>query len=154
LAASTTTLPIFLRIFSPNAGDGASLDQLLMPALNRALALAQMDDVAVVIADDLELDVARVLQVLLDIHIAVAECGFRLALRGLERIGHLARVANHPHASSAAAGDRLHDHRIADVLGDFERLLFAGDRAVTSREHRHTGLAHRLLWRAPCRRAA
>ena len=37
----------------------ALLDHLLMAPLNRALALEQVDDVAVMIAEDLELDVAR-----------------------------------------------------------------------------------------------
>ena len=35
------------------------LDQLLVPPLDRALALAEMDDVAVMVAEHLELDVAR-----------------------------------------------------------------------------------------------
>ena len=63
----------------------AFLEQLLVAALDRALALAEMDDGAVVIAEDLELDVARVLDVLLDVDVADAEGRFRLALRGLQR---------------------------------------------------------------------
>ena len=57
-----------------------------MAALDRALALAEVDDGAVMIAEDLELDVARVLDVLLDVDVADAERRFRLALRGLERL--------------------------------------------------------------------
>ena len=60
------------------------LEQLLMPALDRALALAEVHDVAVVIAEDLELDVARRLEVLLDVDVADAERRLGLALRGLE----------------------------------------------------------------------
>ena len=62
------------------------LEQLLVPPLDRALALAEVHDRAVVIAEHLDLDVARVLDVLLEVDVADAERGFRLALRGLERL--------------------------------------------------------------------
>ena len=61
-------------------------EQLLMAPLDRALALAEVDDGAVVIAEDLELDVARVLDVLLEVDVADAERRFGLALRGLQRL--------------------------------------------------------------------
>ena len=75
-------------------GDGdrrALLEQLLMAALDRALALAEVHHGAVVVAEHLELDVAGVLDVLLDVDVADAEGGFGLALRGLERLRQLAR---------------------------------------------------------------
>ena len=56
-----------------------------MAALDRALALAEVHDVAVVVAEDLELDVARVLEILLDVDVAVAEGGLGLALRGAQQ---------------------------------------------------------------------
>ncbi len=42
------------------------LDHLLVAALDRALALVEVDDVAVGVADDLDLDVARPLDVALE----------------------------------------------------------------------------------------
>ena len=56
------------------------LQQLLMAALNAALTLAQADDIAVCVAQNLELDVARPFDILLHVQIAVAEGsrGFRL----------------------------------------------------------------------------
>ena len=68
------------------------LDQLLVPALDRALALAEVDDVAVVIAEDLELDVARRLDVLLDVDVADAERRLGLALRGLAALATARRL--------------------------------------------------------------
>ena len=62
-----------------------------MTALNRALALAEVDDVAELIAEDLELDVARRLDVLLDVDVADAERGLGFALRGLHRVRQLRR---------------------------------------------------------------
>ena len=73
-----------------------------MAALDRALALAEMDDVAVLIAEDLELDVARRLDVLLDVDVADAERRFRLALRGLQRRA----TARPPRARRACRGRR------------------------------------------------
>jgi biotin carboxylase len=49
------------------------LDELLVPPLDRALALAEVDDVALGVAQDLELDVARLDHALLDVERAVAE---------------------------------------------------------------------------------
>ncbi len=62
---------------------GRLLDHLLVAALDRAFALAQVDDVAVLVAQHLDLDVARVLDELLDEHAVVAEA--RLGLRAGER---------------------------------------------------------------------
>ncbi len=87
-----------------------------MPPLDRALALAEVHHVAVMIAEDLELDVARRLEIFLDVDVADAERGFRFALRRLERMRQLARVLDDAHAAAAAAGDRLDDDRIADLL--------------------------------------
>ena len=120
----------------------ALLEQLLVAPLDRALALAEVDDGAVMIAEDLELDVARVLDVLLDVDVADAEGRFRLALRGLERLAQLLHVADDAHAAPAAAGHRLDDHRQAEVLGDLRRLLLAVDRAVAAGQDRHARLLH------------
>ena len=91
----------------------------------------------------LELDVARRLQILLDVNVADAERRLGFALRGLEGVRQIARRLDDAHAATAAAGDGLDDDRIADVLRDLERLLFAVDRAVAAGQHRHAGLLHR-----------
>ena len=49
------------------------LDQLLMAALDRAVALAQMDDCPLLVAEHLDLDMARAEQRALDQETAVAE---------------------------------------------------------------------------------
>ena len=79
------------------------LDQFLMAALDRTLALSQVDDVAMGIAEDLELDVARLLEVLLEIDRAVSESGERLVGGGRELAFDLLRRAHDPHPASAAA---------------------------------------------------
>src|SRR6266478_4241881 len=56
-----------------DAGRWALLDELLIPALDRALALAEMNDGAVGVGEDLDLDVARRGDVLLDVDGRVAK---------------------------------------------------------------------------------
>jgi hypothetical protein len=51
----------------------ALLDQLLMVALDRAVALAEVDAVAVAVAEHLDLDVAAALDQALEEHAIVAE---------------------------------------------------------------------------------
>ena len=51
------------------------LEQLLVLALQRAVALAEMDDAALAVAQDLHLDMARPVEIALEIDRAVAEEG-------------------------------------------------------------------------------
>src|ERR1051325_9722805 len=60
---------------------GRFLEDLLMAALKRAVALAEMDRIALAVAEDLELDVARIAEILLDIDGVVAERALRLGAR-------------------------------------------------------------------------
>src|SRR5215831_9006976 len=113
-----------------------------MAALNRTLALAQVHDGAVLVAENLELDVPGRLDVLLDVHVADAERRFCLALRGLERVRQFAGVADDAHAASTAARRRLDDDGIPDVLRRLEGLVFALDGSVAARQNRHARLAH------------
>ena len=60
-----------------------------MAALDRAVALAEMDHVAVRVGEHLHLDVARILEVALDVDRRVGEVRLPLALRRLERLRRL-----------------------------------------------------------------
>ena len=63
------------------------LDQLLVAALDRAVALAEVDHVAVRVGEHLDLDVARVLEIALEVDAIVGEELLALARRALERLG-------------------------------------------------------------------
>ena len=65
-------------------GRGRLLDELLVTALDRAVALAEVDHVAVTVREDLHLDVARILDEPLDVDGRVGEVLLALARRGLE----------------------------------------------------------------------
>ena len=55
-----------------------ALDDLLVATLHRAVALVEVHQVAVLVAEDLHFDVARAPHQLLEVDLVVAEGGFRL----------------------------------------------------------------------------
>ena len=81
-----------------------------MPALDAALALEQMQDVAVDVADDLHLDVAGARDVFLDIQIGPAERSLCLGRAAIPRLPQFGRMTHHTHTATAAASHRLHHH--------------------------------------------
>ena len=105
--------PIARRVAQPGAG--RQLDDLLVAALQAALALAQVRDAALAVADDLHLDVPRPRDQPLHEDGVVAEGGARLGLGARVGLLDLAGVRHDAHAPAAAAGDRLDHHRRLDV---------------------------------------
>ena len=67
-----------------------------MAPLQAAVALAEMHDVAVRVGENLQLDVARMVEILLDIDRIVAECRARLGARDAERLLERAGVLRPP----------------------------------------------------------
>ena len=97
------------------------LDELLVFALDRALALAEVHGFAVGVGQDLEFDVPTGLDQLLEVEGRVAEGLLRLEGRlGEARLEHPLVVAT-PHATSAATRRCLQQDRIADLLGQLPR---------------------------------
>ena len=107
---------------------GRLLDQLLEAALQRAVAGARDDDVAVLVGDDLGLDVARLVQVALDEALAAAERRDGLAGGRVEQLGDLLDGAGHLHAAAAAAERGLDRDRHAVLLGERDDLVGVLDR--------------------------
>ena len=124
---------------------GALLDHLLPAPLQRAVALEQMDDGAVAVAEHLHLDVARLGDEFLDQHPRIAEGVGRLARRRFERRLELDMGVDPAHAAPAAAGDRLDQHRIADLVGFLPEELRALVVAVIPGRDRDAELGHQRL---------
>jgi hypothetical protein len=82
-----------------------------------------IDHVAVLVAEHLDLDVARIGDELLDEDAVVTEGGSRLRRGAGEALGHLVGGTGDAHALATAAGGSLDHHRIADLVGDGHRLL-------------------------------
>jgi hypothetical protein len=57
-----------------------------MAALQRTIALAEMNGVALTIAEHLQFNMPRLFEIFFQINSIVAERGFRFGLRGLNRV--------------------------------------------------------------------
>src|SRR5439155_3190445 len=102
---------------------GRLLDQLLVPALHRAVALAEPHDAAVSVRKDLHLDVTRAHDCLLQIERRLPEGGGRFPRRALPRRVEILLAAHRAHALAAAAARGLQEDRIADLPCRLRRRL-------------------------------
>ena len=98
-----------------HAGRRRLLEDLLVTALDRAVALEEVHVVAVLIAEDLDLDVPRPLDVALDEDVIGAERARCLALARRERSCEVRRGVDAAHSLAAATRARLDQHRVADA---------------------------------------
>ncbi len=112
-------------------------EDLLMPSLDRALALVQMHHVAVRVAEDLDLHVPWSLEVLLEDERGVPKAALRFPLGALDRFGEPLRRVDPLHALAATAGARLEQHRVADLRRLRAERLGVLLRARVARDHRH-----------------
>src|SRR5690349_1094459 len=87
-----------------------------MAALHRAVALAERDDAAAPVGEELDLDVAGPFEVALEEDSVVAEGRLRLPLRGRDCLVEVGRLADDSHAAAAAACSRLDEQWEADLL--------------------------------------
>src|SRR3989454_583769 len=118
------------------------LDHLLVPALDGALALVEVDDVALRVAQHLHLDVARADDRLLDVDPVVAEGGPGLGARGAQRALQLAGGLDEPHALAPAAAGGLQHDREADLAGELFHLGVRAEGFIRPGHDRDARLAH------------
>ena len=104
------------------AETGGDLDDLLVAALDGAIALVEVDDVAVAVAEDLHLDMFRARDVFFEEDGGVAEGAVGLALGLVEQVGEVGGLVDDAHTATAAAEGRLDDEGEADGLGDLHGL--------------------------------
>src|SRR5699024_5687321 len=101
------------------------LEDLLVAALDAAVALAEGDGVAVAVGEDLDLDVAGADNVLFDEHdlAALAEGGAGLGAGAAQLGGELVLGHDDAHALAAAAADALEEDGEGDVAGAAQEVL-------------------------------
>ena len=75
------------------------------------------------VADELNLDMARLLDKFLDEHTVIAKTVACLVAAAREALKRLLVIEGHAQALAAAAGTGLDHDRITDALGDFDRKL-------------------------------
>src|SRR5438874_5992229 len=100
-----------------------------MAPLHRAIALAQMHHFALGIAHDLNFDVARAGEVLLDVHLVGVERRERFLFGQRERLAELIGVVRDTHPLPAPTRRSLDDHWEADLRSDLLSLFERRDRA-------------------------
>ena len=121
---------------------GRLFDQLLVAALDGAVALAQVDGVALAVREDLDLDVARLRDVLLDVHGAVAEGGLGLAAGLAHGGGKDSGIVHDADALAAAPCRRLDHDRQAHGPRDLCGGVGVGHHSRGARRDRHAGGGH------------
>ena len=94
-----------------------ALDDLLVAALDRAVALIEMVEVAVMVAQHLHLDMAGALDHLFQIALAVAKGGLGLAASLANLVCKLLGAKDRAHPAPAAAPGRFQHDRVADFIG-------------------------------------
>ncbi len=114
------------------------LDDLLVAALHRAVALVQVDDVAVLVGEDLHLDVPRVDHGLFQEDGGIAEGGVCLAGGGFDGLAQLGGFGDPAHAASAATGDSLDEDREVHRLRGGDQFVDVR-RRLRRRQHREAG---------------
>lgn len=99
------------------------LDDLLVPPLDGAVTLVQVHDVAMVVTEELHLDVLGLVEEALDEDGAVAEGGLCLGRGALEVLLQRFLVADHTHATATASVGGLDDDGEAILVGEALDLL-------------------------------
>src|SRR5206468_11576813 len=109
-------------------------------ALDRAVGLAQVHPDAVLVAEDLDLDVPRVIDQFLAVDVRRSERRASLGPAGGERVWQALAVPHAPHAAAPAAGRRLQENRISDAARDLQAVLDVAQRPIAARNDRNAGL--------------
>ncbi|MBD5803263.1 hypothetical protein AZOA_26990 [Azoarcus sp. Aa7] len=120
-------------------GRGGAFDDLLVAPLHRAVALEEMHEVAVRVAEHLHFDVARAANELFQIDLVVAEGGEGLAAGDVEQAGELFLVLDRAHAATATAPARLEHERVADFAREAFDLVEVLRQCAGGRHDRHAG---------------
>ena len=113
---------------------------LLVAALQRAVALAEVADAAVLVGEDLHLYVLGLHKVFFYEYAVVAEGLAGLVGDELECGGDVLVLFAQPHPAPAASGGGLEDDGIAEFARQRERLLRALQRLARAGDDRHAAL--------------
>jgi hypothetical protein len=98
-------------------GRGSLFDQLLMPALDGAFPLTQMNHVAMPVGEDLDLYMTGLWDSFLQVEAIVAEGAKRLPTGRSQRIFQLILTLHQAHTPSSTSSYRLDKDRKTDLTG-------------------------------------
>ena len=106
-----------------DTGGWRLLDDFLMAALQRAVAITEMNRIALPVRQHLNFDVARPLQEFLHVDNRRAEGGLGLGLGHLYRGEQHLFVVHHPHTATTTASCCLHNYRETNFSRDPNHLV-------------------------------
>ena len=109
--------------FGIQKGTGGLFNDLLIAALDRAFALAQVDDITLLVGEHLDFDVTGRDDKLLDENTVIAKAGLRFVLRSTKAFTNRRIVLGHAHPFAATASAGLKHDRIAQIAGNRYRLV-------------------------------
>src|SRR5579884_1208173 len=115
-----------------------NFDHFLMAALEGAITLEEMDEVAVTITQELHFEMAGAGDEFFQEHIGNTEGGSSLAAGLIQSVIELFGAGSHTHAAPAAAHRRLDYHRKTELLGHLIGLFVALDGRAAG-QHWHAG---------------
>ncbi len=98
------------------------LDDFLMASLDGAFALAEMDQVAVLVAEDLNFNVARAVDPFFEIDFTGTEGALRFTRSGTHGGGEIGFAFYEAHAFAAAAGRGFEKDGVADLGGELGKI--------------------------------
>ena len=113
------------------------LDDFLITALHRAIALVEVHDIAVLVPEDLDLNVFGAGNVALEEHCGIAKRVERLILRLTQKARQQRWFFHHPHATTTTAEGSFDDQRKTNFVSRLERLIGIGDRLLGAGQRWH-----------------
>ena len=119
-------------------------DELLMAQLHRTIALAEADDVAIFIGEDLKFYMARRIHTFFQIERTVAKSRAALRFRCRKNLLQLLWRSDHANAATTAAGARFEHDRITDLLRFADGFVDIRQR-FGARNDRQSDVAHHAL---------
>ena len=108
-----------------------------MPALDRAVPLAEMHPVPLAVYQDLELDVPGIREIPLEVHRRIAKGGGGFGSRRGQGGFQVVRRPHDPHPLSSAPGARLDDQREPDLPRQPLGVVEIADRVAAPRQYRN-----------------
>ena len=131
---SVAKLLAYLRIQVHRRRD---FDDFLISALHRAIALVKVHDIAMLVSEDLDLDVFGAGNVAFEENCRIAKRILRLVLCLAQKALQKRGLFHHPHATTTAAEGSLDDQRKTNFVRCLERLIRIGDRLLGAGQRWH-----------------
>ncbi|MCY1416847.1 hypothetical protein D9M71_323640 [compost metagenome] len=147
-ARPDATVQHFLASLLVDTRSWRFFQHLLVTALQRAVAVAEVNGVALAVGENLNFHVTRIGQELLQVDHGVAERRTRFGTGQLGRLDQLGLFVDHAHAATTTATGSLDDHRVTHLASDRQGgFLVFRQRAVGARNGRYASFLHGVLRR-------